>query len=123
MHSSIRLAALVAALVVGSAHAQGRSQVPIAKAGEHVGEDVTVCGPVDSARQAKNSEGEPTFLHMGGAFPRHLFSARIWGADLPKFSLDVDSVAGKTACISGKVEVANNRPEIVVTQPSLLAIF
>ena len=28
-----------------------------------------VCGKVEKTRYAENSEGQPTFLHMGGAFP------------------------------------------------------
>lgn len=123
MYKTILGAALLAAAFLGDAVAQGRAQVPIARAGEHVGQDATVCGPIDSARQARNSEGEPTFLHMGGAFPRHLFSARIWGADLAKFELELDALPGKTACVSGRIEIANNRPEIVVITPAHLAVF
>ncbi|MBN8799478.1 MAG: hypothetical protein J0H45_08995, partial [Stenotrophomonas nitritireducens] len=54
--------------------------IPPESASRFAGKDGMVCGKVEKARYAEGSEGQPTFLHMGGAFPRHTFSARIPGS-------------------------------------------
>lgn len=105
-------------LAAGFAHAQAgavvRGQVPASQAAEFVGREATVCGEVATARFAENAEGQPTFLFIGGAFPNHPFSARIWGRDRDKFGGDLTALVGKTVCVSGEIGRANNRPEIVV---------
>ena len=45
----------------------------------HIGEKVIVCGLVASSHYASASNGEPTFLNLGGAYPDHVFTAVIWG--------------------------------------------
>lgn len=108
-------------------HAQGvggaiRGKVPAAQAGEFIGRRATVCGTVASARFAENSEGQPTFLFVGAAFPNHPFSIRIWGRDRAKFSVDPVSLVGKAVCVTGEIGRANNRPEIVARSPDDLDV-
>jgi hypothetical protein len=91
-----------------------RGQIPAAEANGFVGKEGTVCGTVDGARFAENAEGQPTFLFMGGNFPGHKFSARIWGRDRGDFSTAPETLAGKTVCVTGEIRTANGRPEIVV---------
>ncbi len=91
-----------------------RGEIPAVQAGEFVGKEATVCGVVDGSRFAENAEGQPTYLFMGGNFPQHKFSARIWGRDRASFDPPPDQLAGKTVCVSGEIRTANGRPEIVV---------
>jgi len=91
-----------------------RGEVPAVQAAEFVGKEATVCGVVDGSRYAENAEGQPTYLFMGGNFPQHKFSARIWGRDRASFDPPPDQLAGKTVCVSGEIRTANGRPEIVV---------
>lgn len=115
---------VLAVLASGPVSAQdGRQQVPIEKAGEYAGREVTVCGPIDSARHSPNVEGQPTMLHMGGAFPHHKFSARVWGQDRAGFEQDLESLAGRMACVSGRVEIVSKRPEVVLSSPRDLSVF
>ncbi|MBB5016521.1 hypothetical protein [Rehaibacterium terrae] len=119
-----RIPFAVVLLASVSAFAQeGRQQVPIDKAAQYEGREVTVCGPVDTARRAPNVQGEPTLLHMGGAFPHHKFSARVWGQDRDKFEHDLESLVGRTACVSGRVTLVGKRPEVVLSSPEDLAVF
>ena len=71
----------VLATSASSAFAQSNEMIPPEMAPRSVGKDGMVCGKVEKARYAEGSEGQPTFLYMGGAFPRHTFSARIAGAN------------------------------------------
>ena len=113
---TIALASLAAAsqAVAQAGGNRIRGEIPAVQAGQFVGKQGTVCGTVDGARFAENTEGQPTFLFMGGNFPGHKFSARIWGRDRGEFSTAPETLAGKTVCVTGDIRTANGRPEIVV---------
>ncbi len=111
--------AWLAATSIPSAMAQAgsnriRGEIPALDAGQFIGKEGTVCGVVDGARFAENTEGQPTFLFMGGNFPAHKFSARIWGRDRAAFEPKPETLGGKTVCVTGEIRTANGRPEIVV---------
>lgn len=99
-----------------------RGEVPAAQAAQFIGKEGTVCGAVDGARYAENAEGQPTYLFMGGNFPGHKFSARIWGRDRAEFEPKPETLTGKTVCVSGEIRTANGRPEIVVRGPRNLQV-
>ena len=109
----------IAAFLSSSLHAQAganriRGELNPAQAGEFIGREATVCGTVDGFRFAENAEGQPTFLFMGGNFPAHRFSVRVWGRDRAALNVALDTLAGKVVCASGEIRTANGRPEIVV---------
>lgn len=121
-HVATALFALALALAAASdAHAQAKPIAP-QQAPDFVGKNGMVCGRVEKARFAQNSEGEPTFLYMGGAFPRHTFSARIWGADRGKFKPSPEQLEGKDVCVIGDIQRDGARAEIVVKSPSDLKL-
>ena len=114
--------ALCIGLASTPAHAQSQEMIPPEMATRFVGKDGMVCGKVEKARYAEGSEGQPTFLHMGGAFPRHTFSARIPSSARGSFSFDLLTLDGKTVCAIGKIARDASRAEIVVTSPSNLKL-
>lgn len=59
---------------------------------------------------------------MGGAFPRHTFSARIAGENRGKFSFPLETTEGKTVCVIGKIQRDASRAEIEVSSPSSLKL-
>jgi len=91
-------------------------------AARFAGKDGMVCGKVEKARYAEGSEGQPTFLHMGGAFPRHTFSARIAGANRSKFGFPLETLEGKTVCVIGRIQRDASRAEIEVSSPAGLKL-
>lgn len=119
-HVATALFALALA-AASDAHAQAKAIAP-QQAPDFVGKNGMVCGRVEKARFAQNSEGEPTFLYMGGAFPRHTFSARIWGADRGKFKPSPEQLEGKDVCVIGDIQRDGARAEIVVKSPSDLKL-
>lgn len=116
---SLMSAALLASV---SLAATADEMIPPENAARFAGKDGMVCGKVEKARYAEGSEGQPTFLHMGGAFPRHTFSARIPGSARGNFSFDLVSLEGKTVCAIGKIARDASRAEIEVTSPSNLKL-
>ena len=113
---------LCTGLASAPAHAQSQEMIPPEMATRFVGKDGMVCGKVEKARYAEGSEGQPTFLHMGGAFPRHTFSARIPSSARGSFSFDLLTLDGKTVCAIGKIARDASRAEIEVTSPSNLKL-
>ena len=124
MYKSLLPLLTAAALATTSfaAAADTAEMIPPENAARFAGRDGMVCGKVEKARYAEGSEGQPTFLHMGGAFPRHTFSARISGANRSKFSFPLESLEGKTVCVIGKIEREASRAEIEVSSPSGLKL-
>lgn len=118
-----------AALTVSAdvfAQAGGRrisGQIPAEQAQDFIGSNGTVCGKVESANYAQNAAGEPTFLHLGAAFPRQPFQVRINGADRANFGFAPEvELKDKVICATGRIGRASNRAEIVVRGPSELAL-
>lgn len=103
---------------IPSLSAQNQEMIPPENATRHIGKDGMVCGRVEKAKYAENSEGQPTFLYMGGTFPRHTFSARIDGNYRTKFSFPPESLEGKDICVIGKIQRDSSRAEIEITTPS-----
>ena len=109
----------LAALLLGSCAFAAFAQDAIRpeQAARHVGESGMVCGKVEKTRYAENSEGQPTFLHMGGAFPRHTFSARIPQDQRAKFRPSPEELEGRDICVVGTIQRDASRAEIAVRSP------
>jgi hypothetical protein len=120
----IAAAALLAMAACSNAMAQRDGQQVLAEEARHfLGRTATVCGTVESARFAENAEGEPTFLHLGAAFPRHPFQVRINGSDRDNFDFKPEeALIGKLICATGRISGQRNRAEMQVTSPSELAL-
>jgi hypothetical protein len=104
--------------------ASAQSTVGAANASSVVGTSATVCGKIDSFRFNENSEGQPTFLHMGGAFPRHAFAVRINGADRGRFNPAPEQLVGSMVCVTGSVALAQgNLPEMALQSPNALTVM
>ena len=104
--------------------ALAQSTVGAASASSVVGKNATVCGKVESFRFNENTEGQPTFLHMGGAFPRHTFAVRINGADRARFNPAPDQLVGSMVCVTGNVVFAQgNLPEMALQSPKALTVM
>lgn len=123
---TLSIAVAGAALLMPAAPANGQSKVdnaiPADMAPRFTGKAGTVCGKVGKARFAENTEGTPTFLYMGGNFPRHTFTARIPGDARAKFKPAPEELEGKDVCVIGNIERDQSRAEIVVSSPSNLKL-
>lgn len=119
---------LLTALCVGAAAfaalpaASAQEMIPAEQAVRHVGKTGMVCGRVERTRHAQNTEGEPTFLYMGGAFPRHTFSARIPGSIRGSFRPTPEELQGKDVCVVGPIQRDASRAEIAVSSPSSIKL-
>ena len=110
----------LALLLLGGCAFTALAQDPIRpeQAARHVGQSGMVCGKVEKTRYAENSEGQPTFLHMGGSFPRHTFSARIPQDQRDKFRPSPEELEGRDICVVGTIQRDASRAEIAVRSPN-----
>ena len=78
------------------------------------GKRATVCGVVASANYATRSKKQPTFLNLGEPYPRHIFTAVIWGDDRAKFGEPEKDMKGKKVCMTGLIEEYQGKPEMIL---------
>lgn len=111
-----------AVLSIAPITSMAQEAIPAEQAVRHVGKEGMVCGRVEKTRYAQNTEGEPTFLYMGGNFPRHTFSARIPGDQRGRFKPTPEELEGRDVCVIGTIMRDASRAEIAVTSPSSIKL-
>jgi len=91
---------------------------------DHVGEQVTVRGPVKGTNYASGTKGKPTFLDVGKAYPDPArFTVLIWGDDRASFPAPPEKAyAGKTICVTGLVTSYKGGAEIEVSSPAAIVV-
>ena len=113
-------ATTTASTVVG----QCSGAVSWAQARGHIGETIRLRGPVRSAKYASRSQGRPTFLNIGRAYPdRSRVQAVIWGQDRGKWLQPPETkYAGKTITVRGKVVLYQGVAEVSVATPRQISV-
>jgi len=124
MNRASMMLGVMAVLLAGVASARSiNGQIPADQAARFEGNRGTVCGKVESTKYAQNAAGEPTFLHIGAAFPRQPFQVRINGADRGNFAFNPEeALNGKLICATGRILLISGRAEITVKTPRELAL-
>lgn len=89
------------------------------RANQAVGRSATVAIARVDASYQQNVRGQPTFLN-DAPYPNHVFTAVIWGRDRAQFQPSPESHQGKPLCVTGPVELFQQRPQVVVSSPSQL---
>ena len=101
---------------------------------QHIGQDVTVIGPLRASKSRPDLNGSPTWLDVGNAFPDHdRLNIVVWGEDLYKFDaqyLDAmywfnSAFQGRIyalICIKGTVTEYKGVPQIALKDPNQFRI-
>lgn len=99
--------------------------IPWQEASRHIGETVTIYGPVADAEFADTSSGQPTFIDLGAAYPdKNRVSMVVWGEDRDAFPEAPESMyAGCTICVTGEIYIYNDVCNIKVTSPSQVQVM
>lgn len=92
---------------------------------DYVGEKVTVLGRVVDGSFASQSNGSPTFLNMGHAYPDpDRFQVVIWGENRHRFSSPPeDMYLGENIAVTGVVKNYKGVPEIIVSSPKQIEVY
>jgi len=83
-----------------------------------IGDTATVCGMIKSSHFSSQANGHPTYLCYGGNYPAQIFTAVIFENDLGKFAYNPVDLKGDTVCVTGKIQLFEGKPAIIVTQTS-----
>jgi hypothetical protein len=76
-----------------------------------IGDSVTVCGNVKVTRYLENTKDKPTFINIGTAFSNQLLTVVIWGGQRREWEGKPEELyKGKDICITGKLELYNEKP-------------
>jgi len=97
----------------------GPGAVLSTRASQAAGRSATVAIARVEASYQPTVRGQPTFLN-DAPFPNHRFTAVVWGTDRAQFQPTLESWHGKALCVTGPVELFQQRPQIVVSSPSQL---
>ena len=93
------------------------------EARNHFGQTRTVCGTVTSAQYLVRTKGQPTVLNLNRPYPDQVFTVLIWGRDRAKFSAPPETCyRGKQISVTGRIVQYRGKPEIIVNDPSQLAV-
>lgn len=91
----------------------------------HVGSAATVCGDVVGGMTAYDSNGQPTFLDIGRAYPDPAgVTIVIWGEDaFYNFGFDpVPAYSGESVCVSGELYSYDGRTQVQAWSPSQIQV-
>lgn len=102
---------------------QAQQPVKIEDISKHVGDSVTVCTKIYGGIFLEHSNGTPTFLNAGGTYPNAPLTVVIW-ADARKEFKTIPEVfyKDKNVCITGKIILYKEKPEIVVFNEKQLVV-
>lgn len=90
---------------------------------KHVGDSVKVCGIVKGGRYLEQARNSPTLLNIGAAFPNQLLTVVIWSDVRKQFETAPEELfKDKEVCISGKIELYNEKPQIVLKRIEQIVI-
>jgi len=84
---------------------------------------VTVKGPVVDTAYASSSNGRPTFLNLGRAYPDpRRFTVVIWAENRAAFGAPERRYRRRTICVRGLVEMYRGSAQIEARSPSQIAL-
>ncbi len=116
-----QLLAVIALLLSTAALAQ--QEVKIEDLSQHVGDSVTVCTKIYGGIYLERSKGAPTFLNAGGSYPNAPLTIVIWEDARKQFKEQPESFyKDKEVCVTGKIILYKEKPEIVVYEEKQIVV-
>lgn len=87
------------------------------EAQKYIGQTVTVCGKIFTARFLEQANKQPTLLNMGAAFPNQPFTVVIFGESRSNFTYKPEEfLNGKDICVTGLIQEYKGKPQMIVTK-------
>jgi len=90
------------------------------QAKDSIGKYVTVCGQVMGTHYEAKSKGQPTFINLCAPYPNSPFTIVVWN-DV-KMDYKIESLKGKTICVTGGIKDYTGKPEIEISEQSQIEI-
>ena len=92
-----------------------QAEIKLEDVSKHVRDSVKVCGLVAGVRFLEQANNKPTLINIGGAYPNQLLTVVIWEDVRKKFEKTPEELfQNKNICVTGKIELFRDKPQIVV---------
>ena len=96
--------------------AYAQKEIKVEDAKNHIGDSVTICTKIFGGKYLENSKGAITLLNAGGNYPNAPLTLVIPGDSRKQFkNKPEDYFANKAVCVTGKIELYKNNPQIVIS--------
>jgi hypothetical protein len=93
------------------------------RAASFVGRVATITGRVVGTKYASSSNGSPTFLDVGAAYPSpDRLTVVIWAENRAAFGRPETKYRGRTICVRGLISSYAGASEIVTSTPSQIRV-
>jgi hypothetical protein len=114
---------LAAIAIILAATAQAQKEISIDSLRQHIGDSVTVCTKIYGGIYLEKSKDTPTLLNAGGTYPNSPLTIVIWADARAKFKEAPELFyKDKEVCISGKIILYKDKPEIVVYEEKQMLV-
>ena len=97
----------------------GQKKIDIREAKNHVGDVVTICTKIYGGKYFERDS--LTLLNAGAAYPKSPLTLVIRGAARSQFNKPEEYYRGREVCVTGKIELFKDKPQIEVTSKAQLA--
>lgn len=98
-------------------------QITLEEVNKNIGDSISVCGLIFTAKYMQNSENKPVLLNMGAPYPNQLLTLVIYEEDRNQFAQAPEVLfKDKDVCVTGRILMYNNRPQIVIRKASQIQI-
>ncbi|MFC4262966.1 hypothetical protein ACFOWM_08765 [Ferruginibacter yonginensis] len=93
------------------------------EAAQHIGDSTKVCGKIFGGRFFETSNSSPTLLNMGAAFPNHPLTIMIPLSVRKEMGYAPElQLKDKNVCVTGKIVLFKEKPEIVLYNTKQLKV-
>lgn len=108
--------------MLGSILVHAQKQIKLDEASKNIGDSVSTCGKVFSARYFEGSQDAPTLLNLGAAYPNQLLTVVIYG-EARKLFKEAPEVffKDKNICVTGKLTLYKEKPQIIIYKPEQIS--
>jgi DNA/RNA endonuclease YhcR with UshA esterase domain len=101
---------------------KAQTSIKLEEVSKHVGDSVTVCGLVADMRYFENSKNKPTLLNIGAKHPDAPLTVVIWENARVLFTEKVEDLRNKNICITGRIILYKEKPEIIIDKPEQIVV-
>ena len=101
---------------------KAQTKINLEDVSKHIGDSITVCAKVADLRYFENSKNKPTLINLGAKHPNELLTLIIWEDARTLFTTKIEDLLEKSICVTGRIILYKEKPEIVIEKPEQIVI-
>jgi len=119
----MKTTAIVLIALFLSASAYSQKEIKVEEAKDHVGDTVKICTRIFGTIVNDNAKGDGTYLFAGGNFPDAPLTILIRNENRRFFDYKPEKdLKDRDVCITGRIELVKDKPQIFVSKQSQIEI-